>query len=113
MFSKFHNNNIAGRQHYHKMSKVALTHDKCRLKLCIICVNKKPSVHRIGKVVKSAVQSYLPGLDIQNDPRLPNGICDNCRNSDCIGQVPSIDLRIAQRVYSFNVFTIISRVKVA
>ena len=62
------------------MPNKALTHEECRVKLCILCVKKKPDVRPISAAVRAKVVELVPGLDY-DDPRLPNGICTNDRKA--------------------------------
>ena len=59
--------------------KKRFTHEQCRQKICVLCVTKKPSVGPIRGKVCDQIRNHIPGLDFKNDPRLPNGICSNCR----------------------------------
>ena len=61
--------------------KKRLTHDQCRLKVCVLCVKKKPSVRPISSKVRDLIQCHIPGLNFENDTRLPNAICNNCRGA--------------------------------
>ena len=58
-----------------------LTHEECRAKLCILCAQKKPDVRPISAAVRALVVDHVPGLDVNGDPRLPDGICTNDRKA--------------------------------
>ena len=58
-----------------------LTHEECRAKLCILCVTKKSDVRPISAAVRAKIVEHIPGLDFNDDPRLPNGICCNDRKA--------------------------------
>ena len=60
-----------------KMPKKVLNHEDCRSKLCIICMEKK-SCRPPSSAVRELIIIRHPSLEF-DDPRLPNGICTNCR----------------------------------
>ena len=61
----------------------ALTHEECRDKLCIVCIKtkKKGDVRPMSAAVRAKLVEHIPALDVNDDPRLPNGICTNDRKA--------------------------------
>ena len=57
-----------------------LTHDQNRRNICVLCLLKK-NVRSISQLTGDLIKSHIPGLDFENDSRLPNGICDSCRKA--------------------------------
>ena len=86
-----------------------LSHEDCRAKLCILCVKKKKDVGPISAAVRAKIVDHIPGLDVNDDPRLPNGICTNDRkalqNAASSKNVlpPKYDYR-----YSIMLYTVVS-----
>ena len=59
-----------------------MTHDQCRQKICILCLEKKKSVGPISPKVRDLIKDHIPGLEnFENDERLPNAICARCRQA--------------------------------
>ena len=85
-----------------KSGNEKLTHDQCRLKICILCVDKKKGVGPISLKVRGFIKNHIPGLNFENDPRLPNGICDKCRKNI---QDPSKSHLLPER-YDYSKFTV-------
>ena len=58
-----------------------LNHEQCRAKLCILCVKKDQKKRKVGPIsaaVRAKIVEHIPAL-VNDDPRLPNGICTSCR----------------------------------
>ena len=59
-----------------------MTHDQCRQKICILCLEKKKSIGPISLKVRDLIKDHIPGLEnFENDERLPNAICARCRQA--------------------------------
>ena len=63
-----------------KMPK-ELNHEQCRAKLCIWCVTRKSDLRPISAAIRTKIVELIPGLDFNDDPRLPNRICTNDRKA--------------------------------
>ena len=60
--------------------KNKLTHDQCRRKVCIICMQKCKGVQIISPSVQILIDDhFLTGLSWRLDSRLPNVMCIDCR----------------------------------
>ena len=77
-----------------------LNHEECRAKLCIMCATKKKSdVRPISAAIRAKIVEFFPGLDFNDDPRLPNAICSkdrkNIQNASTSNNVlpPTFDFR--------------------
>ena len=55
--------------------KKKMTHEQCRQKICILCLEKKKSIGPISLKVRDLIKNHISGLEnFENDQRLPNAM---------------------------------------